>query len=148
MVQAKGYTVRLLFFWLNSPELALQRVAERVSKGGHNIPEPIVRRRYVAGISNLFRLFMNEVDLWDIYDNSQKPRIEVACGGKGVDPKRSVFWSQLFRQSLLHLTKIHTNGSTQLIDHYHSSIVSICLEIDDLRDVYSIQFIASIEIEF
>ena len=64
--QAKGYTVRLLFFWLNSPELALQRVAERVSKGGHNIPEPIVRRRYVAGISNLFRLFMNEVDLWDI----------------------------------------------------------------------------------
>ena len=54
------------FFWLNSPELALQRVSERVSKGGHNIPEPIVRRRYVAGISNLFRLFMNEVDLWDI----------------------------------------------------------------------------------
>lgn len=39
--QAKGYTVRLLFFWLNSPKLALLRIAERVSKGGHNIPEPI-----------------------------------------------------------------------------------------------------------
>ena len=93
--QAKGYTVRLLFFWLNSPELALQRVAERVSKGGHNIPEPIVRRRYVAGISNLFSLFMNEVDLWDIYDNSQKPRIEVACGGKGVD--HIIFNESLFK---------------------------------------------------
>lgn len=82
--QAKGYTVRLLFFWLNSPELALLRIAERVAKGGHNIPEPIVRRRYVAGINNLFRLFMNEVDYWDIYDNSQKTRIEIAYGGKEI----------------------------------------------------------------
>ena len=80
--QADGYTVRLLFFWLNSPELALQRIAERVAKGGHNIPEPIVRRRYVTGISNLFRLFMNEVDSWEIYDNSKYPAIQIARGGK------------------------------------------------------------------
>jgi predicted ABC-type ATPase len=80
--QEKGYTVRLIFFWLNSPELALQRIAERVAKGGHNIPEPIVRRRYVTGISNLFRLFMNEVDSWEIYDNSKYPAIQIARGGK------------------------------------------------------------------
>ena len=80
--QAKGYTVRLLFFWLNSPELALQRVSERVAKGGHNIPEPIIRRRYVAGINNLFQLFMNEVDYWTIYDNSEYPAVQVASGGK------------------------------------------------------------------
>ena len=81
--QAKEYTVRLLFFWLNSPELALQRIAERVSKGGHNIPEPIVRRRYIAGISNLFRLFMSEVDSWEIYNNSVFPAVQIAAGGKG-----------------------------------------------------------------
>ena len=80
--QVKGYTVRLLFFWLNSPELALQRIAERVAKGGHNIPEPIVRRRYVTGISNLFRLFMSVVDSWEIYDNSKYPAIQIARGGK------------------------------------------------------------------
>jgi len=80
--QEKGYTVRLLFFWLNSPDLALQRIAERVAKGGHNIPEPIVRRRYVTGISNLFRFFMNEVDSWEIYDNSKYPAIQIARGGK------------------------------------------------------------------
>ena len=80
--QVKGYTVRLLFFWLNSPELALQRIAERVAKGGHNIPEPIVRRRYVAGICNLFRLFMSEVDSWEIYDNSRYPAVQIARGGK------------------------------------------------------------------
>ena len=78
----KGYTVRLLFFWLNSPELALLRIAERVAKGGHNIPEPIVRRRYIAGINNLFRLFMNEVDYWVIYDNSEYPAVLIANGGK------------------------------------------------------------------
>ena len=83
--QAKGYTVRLLFFWLNSPELALMRIAERVAKGGHNIPEPIVRRRYVAGISNLFRLFMKEVDFWVIYDNSKYPTSQIASGGKSDD---------------------------------------------------------------
>lgn len=83
--QAQGYCVKLLFFWLNSPELAILRVAERVAKGGHNIPEDIIRRRYVAGIRNLFRLFMNEVDYWDIYDNSFHPRQLIASGGRGAD---------------------------------------------------------------
>ncbi len=83
--QAKGYQVKILFFWLNSPELAIQRVAERVAKGGHNIPEPIIRRRYASGIKNLFNLFMSEVDYWDIYDNSKYPRKQIACGGKNVE---------------------------------------------------------------
>lgn len=94
--QAKGYSVKVLFFWLDSPELALQRVAERVAKGGHNIPEPVIRRRYVAGISNLFNLFMNEVERWDIYDNSKYPRRQIACGGIGVNT--IVFNESLFNQ--------------------------------------------------
>ena len=84
--QAKGYVVKVLFFWLNSPELALLRIAERVSKGGHNIPAEIARRRYVAGISNFFHFFMDEVDYWDIYDNSEYPRKQIACGGKEAQP--------------------------------------------------------------
>ena len=81
----KGYKITILFFWLNSPELALKRVAERVSKGGHNIPEPVIRRRYAAGIRNLFTLFMDMVDFWGIYDNSQVPRREIACGGMNAE---------------------------------------------------------------
>ena len=50
-----------IFFWLETPELAIQRVAERVSKGGHNIPVDIIRRRYVAGICNLFNIFMDDL---------------------------------------------------------------------------------------
>lgn len=81
----KGYHVTLLFFWLNSPELAIQRVAERVSKGGHNIPEDIIRRRYVSGIQNLFNLYVPEVDAWSIYDNSNIQRRKVAVGGKTIE---------------------------------------------------------------
>ena len=79
--QAEGYAVKIIFFWLKTPELAVLRVAERVQKGGHDIPEDVIRRRYVAGIKNLFQLFMNEVDCWDIYDNSENPRVQIACGG-------------------------------------------------------------------
>ena len=80
--QEKGYRVTLLFFWLNTPELAVQRVAERVSKGGHDIPEDIIRRRYVSGIKNLFRLYVHEVDSWSIYDNSSASRRKIVVGGK------------------------------------------------------------------
>lgn len=83
--QAKGYRVHLIFFWLETSELAVQRVAERVSKGGHNIPTEVIHRRYVAGIRNLFKIFMSEVDLWMIYDNSRTPRTFVAKGGRATD---------------------------------------------------------------
>ena len=80
--QEQGYSVCLLFFWLSTPELAVKRVAERVSKGGHDIPQDIIRRRYVAGINNLFKLFMPIVNYWAIFDNSETPRRKVAIGGK------------------------------------------------------------------
>ena len=80
--QEQGYSIRLLFFWLSTPELAVKRVAERVSKGGHDIPQDIIRRRYVAGINNLFKLFMPIVNYWAIFVNSETPRKKVAIGGK------------------------------------------------------------------
>jgi len=50
--QAIGYTVKVLYIWLESPELALQRVSDRVKSGGHNIPPDVVERRYHRGIVN------------------------------------------------------------------------------------------------
>lgn len=97
--QEMGFSVRILFFWLNSPELAIRRVAERVAKGGHNIPEPIIRRRYTAGLKNLFNLFMDQVDYWDIYDNSDYPRKQIACGGKNAKTiiNEDILFNQLKR---------------------------------------------------
>ncbi|MBQ6651768.1 MAG: zeta toxin family protein [Prevotella sp.] len=93
--RSKGYRVNIVFFWLRTPELAILRVAERVQHGGHNIPEDIIRRRYVAGITNLFRLFMSEVDYWSIYDNSEQPRIKIASGSKGKEIE--VFNKELYK---------------------------------------------------
>ena len=78
--QEKGYDVKLLYFWLQSPELALQRVAERVKNGGHNVEEHIVRRRYSAGIRNLFKLYLPVVDYFILIDNSIMPREVIAEG--------------------------------------------------------------------
>lgn len=77
---SEGYAIVLLFFWLNSPELAIQRVAARVQEGGHNIPVDVIIRRYKKGIQNLFNLFIPLSDLWYIYDNSYAPRVQVAHG--------------------------------------------------------------------
>lgn len=85
--QEKGYMVHLLFFWLDSIELAKRRVAARVASGGHNIPIPIIERRYKAGIKNLFERFMNEVDIWVLYDNSNNKGKRIAFGGKSIPMK-------------------------------------------------------------
>ncbi|MDE6402500.1 MAG: zeta toxin family protein [Muribaculaceae bacterium] len=65
-----GYSVQLLFFWLESPEMACKRVNKRVAEGGHNIPVDTIYRRYYAGIRNLFDIFIPIVDFWTIYDNN------------------------------------------------------------------------------
>lgn len=71
--QSLGYTVNLLFFWLESPEMAVRRVAKRVSQGGHNIPEDVIHRRYHLGINNFFSLYKDIVDFWTLVDNAQNP---------------------------------------------------------------------------
>lgn len=80
----RGYLVNVIYFWLNTPELAVDRVAERVRKGGHNIPRDVILRRYSKGLYNLFNLFMGEVALWTIYDNSDYTRERIAFGGRKV----------------------------------------------------------------
>jgi predicted ABC-type ATPase len=46
------------------------RVAERVRRGGHSVPEAVVRRRFVAGRKNFERIYKRLVDEWRLYDNS------------------------------------------------------------------------------
>tara|TARA_R110002167_G_scaffold80662_3_gene221598 strand:- start:291 stop:878 length:588 start_codon:yes stop_codon:yes gene_type:complete len=72
ILQAKqqGYTVTLLFFWLNNIELAKERVRIRVIEGGHNIPKNVIERRYLKGIYNLFDIYLPIIDGALIFDNS------------------------------------------------------------------------------
>ena len=92
----QGYEVTLLFFWLKSPEQAMERVAERVSKGGHNIPQDIIVRRYYEGIYNLFNIYMSIVDTWVLVNNSETPRSIIASGGK--DQELAIVNNDLFKK--------------------------------------------------
>lgn len=67
--RAAGYAVALHFLALPSADMAVQRVAQRVRQGGHNIPEAVIRRRFASGQANLAR-YCALVDDWDVYDNS------------------------------------------------------------------------------
>ena len=74
--QADGYIVKLFFLQLLSPELAVARVRQRVREGGHNIPEPVIRRRFTAGLRNFSNLYKPIVNEWALYDNSgSEPRL-------------------------------------------------------------------------
>ena len=78
--QMNGYYVTLLFFWLNTPDLAVERVKDRVAAGGHHVNEQTVRRRYRTGIKNLFDLYIPICNYWMITDNSLSPMEVIAKG--------------------------------------------------------------------
>jgi predicted ABC-type ATPase len=69
--RAAGYRVSLYFLSLPSPELAIARVKLRVQQGGHNIPEPVIRRRFEAGLHNLTQHYRFAVDGWVLYDTGE-----------------------------------------------------------------------------
>ncbi|MGE0446487.1 MAG: zeta toxin family protein [Vicinamibacterales bacterium] len=77
-IRASGYEVHLFFLWLPSPELAVERVADRVRSGGHDVPPETIRRRYRAGLHNLFRLYLPIVSSGAIYDCSGPRSVLVA----------------------------------------------------------------------
>lgn len=71
-----GYAVHFFFLWLPSADFAVQRVADRVRAGGHNVPEETVRRRYRTGLRNFSRLYEPMASTWRLYDASgPEPRL-------------------------------------------------------------------------
>jgi predicted ABC-type ATPase len=85
-LRGSGYRAHLIFLSLPSADLAVGRVAERVRRGGHAVAEEVVRRRFTAGLANLFGTYLDAVDGWHVYDNSglAGPRL-IASGVRG-DP--------------------------------------------------------------
>ncbi|MCX7798913.1 MAG: zeta toxin family protein [Fimbriimonadales bacterium] len=96
-----GYRVHLVFLWLPSAELAVQRVAFRVLSGGHDVPERTIRRRFAAGLRNLFRIYIPIVDTWRVYDNSRgADPVLIASGVRGGSVKVAVpeAWESLVQE--------------------------------------------------
>ncbi len=83
--RAVGYRVNLVFPALDSPGLAIERVATRAALGGHDVPEEVVRRRWAAGLRLFFGVYMTIVDDWYLFDNSG-PSLRRVAEGTRDDP--------------------------------------------------------------
>ena len=96
----EGYEFHLVFFWLPSADVAIQRVASRVRAGGHNVPAETIRRRYTAGIANFFGLYAPLATSWRLLDNTLGGASLIASGqgGDAVRVLNQTTWS-LFEES-------------------------------------------------
>jgi predicted ABC-type ATPase len=93
-----GYRVELFYFWLASADVAVNRVAVRVSAGGHAVPEATIRQRYQRSIENFLTLYRPVVSVWRAYDNTQTgpPRLIASGDGSGnVNVTDPAVWLQM-----------------------------------------------------
>jgi len=100
--QALEYKVHLIFFFLENEEQAIKRVAQRVSNGGHNIPETDIRRRFKRGIYNLINLYMPICDSVLVYDNAHGDAILVV-EQVGTCDQLQIYEIEMWNQLLLQI---------------------------------------------
>ncbi|UOY04987.1 zeta toxin family protein [Muricauda sp. SCSIO 64092] len=95
--RSNGYTITLLFLFLDSIELAIERVGIRVKEGGHDIPKDVIARRYERGLNHLFNRYLPIVDEWSMVNNSKEGFSTIARGlidGTLIEVDKNV-WRQL-----------------------------------------------------
>ena len=94
-LRARGYRIHMFYLWIPGPELALLRIRERVSKGGHNVPAKDVRRRFGRTLGNLFHLYRPLLDTLRMFDNStREPRLIF----EDEDGQTTVYDANLYQQ--------------------------------------------------
>jgi predicted ABC-type ATPase len=77
-LKRKGYRVHLLFLFVGAVDVTLSRIKERVLKGGHDVPEAVVRRRFDRSVRNFFREYQLLVDSWYLFDNTGTKPMPIA----------------------------------------------------------------------
>lgn len=66
--RAAGYHVKIVYLRLDFVRMAIERVKLRVAEGGHNVPEEVIRRRFLQGWKNFCELYRPLADVWQVYD--------------------------------------------------------------------------------
>ena len=87
--QNLGYRIELIFVWLPTANFAVDRVANRVRQGGHNIPEPTIRRRFDQGLRNFAEHYAELADRWAILDGTRYPSEPAVTSESGRTTCRS-----------------------------------------------------------
>ena len=94
-MKKEGYQIHLFFLWIRSSELALRRIKERVSMGGHDVSAQTILRRFARGLSNLFHLYRPLLDSWILFDNSGDLPIVIV---QEIDGITTIFDNVLFSE--------------------------------------------------
>jgi len=68
--KTEGYFIRIIYLRVNSPELSLDRIATRVTQGGHDVPREAVLRRFNRSWNNFLNIYREIADDWRVYENS------------------------------------------------------------------------------
>lgn len=100
-LKANGYEVWMYYFWLNSPDLNVERVALRVQSGGHHIPEATIRQRYRRSIRNFLDLYRPLANHWEVHDNSD-PNLVHLIAASGPNGERVIdahIWARFLRSA-------------------------------------------------
>ena len=92
-LKEERYKLHLFFLWIPGPQLAIERIKERVSEGGHDVPVQDIRRRFDRSIANFFKLYQPLLDSWIVFNNSDIIPTLIA---KSKDGKLFIFDGQLF----------------------------------------------------
>ncbi len=96
-LQAEGYRVSLIFLWLQSAELAIERVRARVRLGGHDVADAVIKRRYRNGLRNFFQLYQPLAASWRGYEVSSSAPVMIAYGDdeNGAQIVEQDLWSKM-----------------------------------------------------
>jgi predicted ABC-type ATPase len=92
-----GYSIYLDFLVLPTVDQSVQRVADRVEAGGHDVPLDDLRRRFRLGLQNLFTLYRPVVDFWALHNTTVRPPRKIAQG----DAKNCVVFNKAEFESLV-----------------------------------------------
>lgn len=79
-IQKKGSLVRIAFLFLDTPEMCVRRVRERVRRGGHDVPRSDIVRRFHRSIWNFWTVYRKAADRWYLFFNAENQFQQVAFG--------------------------------------------------------------------
>jgi predicted ABC-type ATPase len=80
-----GFSIHLVYVFLDDDSLCIKRVSARVKKGGHNVPKKDIERRFQRSISNFRKIYLPLADTWQIVYNGLKRPLEIAIGDKNSE---------------------------------------------------------------
>ncbi|MGI8494535.1 MAG: AAA family ATPase [Pyrinomonadaceae bacterium] len=93
----KKYQIRIIFLFADSPEILIERIAERVIKGGHFVPDEDVRRRLMRGKENFWNIYKDLAESWSLFYNMSSDFKKIAAG---EDNKTIIIDEELFKEFL------------------------------------------------